>query len=210
MVTPFTRSQIDSVTFLYVQQLFKFTGSFKGELYDTPNCLWSIKGKMSHISEMTVPKLKQPGEAYETSFNAKSRVLATPWTHFLLVTSVPLKETCSSQPELHMQTPADKGEHGYPLEAKCDSELFLDSNLAFPAQLSCPGTLMECSWKAVCPCTSPPSMEVTKTKSTCISLRLLPVRVSTEPASQKHPTCGWFSVWTVGEIEHVYKGRWSD
>lgn len=169
------------------------------------------KGRWTTSLEWLCPNWSTPRAAYETSFNAKPSVLATPWHHFLLLTSVPL-----SQPGLHMLTrevlfaPADKEEHGCPLEAKGDFELFLDPNLAFPAQLSCPGTSIECAWKAACPCTSPPSMEITKAESTCISLRLLPVQVSTDSASQKHPPCGWFSDWTVGEIEHAYKERWRD
>lgn len=41
-----------------------------------------------------------PQATYATSFNARSSVLTTHWTYFLLVTSVPLKETCRSQLEL--------------------------------------------------------------------------------------------------------------
>lgn len=138
---------------------------------------------MSHISGVTVSKLKQPRESYETSFNAKSSVLTLPepiFSWFQVFPSrrhaqVSLSSTCWHD---KLFAPADNGGHGYPLEVKGNFKLFLDSNLVFPAHLSCPGTRMECSGKAVCPCTSPLSMDITKAKASHISPRLLPVQAA--------------------------------
>lgn len=122
---------------------------------------------MSHISGIAVRRLKH------TSRNVRKHLLTqSPHSSLNLFASgykCHLKETCWSQQELcllnlksSLCTTGWQRRDDNPSEMRNDLELSLDPYLASIARLSCQGTHIKCSWKAVCPFIGPPSMGMAK------------------------------------------------